>query len=246
RRASCKPDATARRARGPRERVGPATALQNAESRGVRRAGCMLGRTAVPRSVGIALRVLVHLRRPAAERRAVRPLATLIARLIAISCLCVAVMLDAARGEDSQEALRIGVLVPHAGSAVLAADDAALGAGTKAYPIQSSAISPFSIRQRLPVPSEASAGPLVLIAGSPAPAYATDLPAGLALDSLPVVVALGRRPPPGLTVSSCTSVEGVHISLWSGSGPQRTRRWSAYVYLGYDTEPTCTDPELAS
>jgi hypothetical protein len=38
----------------------------------------------------------------------------------------------------------------------------------------------------------------------------------------------------------CTSAEGIHVTGWRG-----TRRiWHAYIYLGYDTEYTCTDGEV--
>jgi len=42
---------------------------------------------------------------------------------------------------------------------------------------------------------------------------------------------------------SCTSQEGVHFTIWSDKPLQGKRRWHRYVYLGYDVEPTCTDPE---
>jgi hypothetical protein len=137
------------------------------------------------------------------------------------------------------------VLVLHEGRVVLAADGE-VAAGTKAYPVQANSVRPFSVGERLSNPSETAPGPLVMVSGSSVPVYATDLPDGTALDPYPVVVAVGKPPLPGLAVSSCTSTEGIHISLWSGSGKDRTRRWSAYVYLGYDTEPTCRDSDLAS
>jgi hypothetical protein len=42
---------------------------------------------------------------------------------------------------------------------------------------------------------------------------------------------------------SCTSQEGVHFTIWSDKPLQGKRRWHRYFYLGYDVEPTCTDPE---
>jgi hypothetical protein len=45
------------------------------------------------------------------------------------------------------------------------------------------------------------------------------------------------------TVRSCTSAEGVHLTVWDGAPPTGRREWHRYVYLGYDLEPTCTDPE---
>jgi hypothetical protein len=45
------------------------------------------------------------------------------------------------------------------------------------------------------------------------------------------------------TIRSCTSSEGVHLTVWDGAPPAGRREWHRYVYLGYDLEPTCTDPE---
>lgn len=42
---------------------------------------------------------------------------------------------------------------------------------------------------------------------------------------------------------SCTSQEGIHFTIWSDNPLQGKRRWHRYVYLGYDVEPTCTNPE---
>ena len=38
---------------------------------------------------------------------------------------------------------------------------------------------------------------------------------------------------------SCTSSEGVHLTIWKGKPLQGKRIWHAYYYLGYDTEPNC-------
>jgi hypothetical protein len=47
-----------------------------------------------------------------------------------------------------------------------------------------------------------------------------------------------------ITFRSCSSLEGIHFSAWTGGVPKEKRVWHAYYYLGYDVEPTCTDPEL--
>jgi hypothetical protein len=44
---------------------------------------------------------------------------------------------------------------------------------------------------------------------------------------------------------ACTSSEGVHLTVWSESMETARRLWHSYVYLGYDTEPTCTDAQVA-
>ncbi len=38
---------------------------------------------------------------------------------------------------------------------------------------------------------------------------------------------------------ACTSSEGIHLTIWSG----RRLRWHGYFYLGYDVEPSCSEPE---
>jgi hypothetical protein len=45
------------------------------------------------------------------------------------------------------------------------------------------------------------------------------------------------------SVRSCTSGEGVHLTMWDGAPPAGRREWHRYVYLGYDLEPTCTEAE---
>jgi len=37
---------------------------------------------------------------------------------------------------------------------------------------------------------------------------------------------------------SCTSAEGLHLTVWDGAS---SRKWHRYYYLGYDVEPTCTE-----
>jgi hypothetical protein len=42
---------------------------------------------------------------------------------------------------------------------------------------------------------------------------------------------------------TCTSSEGVHLTVWTGSPDNGIRRWHAYYHVSYDTEPTCTAGE---
>lgn len=44
---------------------------------------------------------------------------------------------------------------------------------------------------------------------------------------------------------SCTSAEGIHLTIWTGKPFSGKRIWHAYYYLGYDTEPTCKGKETA-
>jgi len=41
----------------------------------------------------------------------------------------------------------------------------------------------------------------------------------------------------------CTSSEGLHLTVWSGSALHGKRRWHQYYHLGYDVEPNCTPAE---
>ena len=43
---------------------------------------------------------------------------------------------------------------------------------------------------------------------------------------------------------SCTSTEGVHLTIWSEAILTGRRRWHRYVFLGYDVEPTCTPADV--
>ncbi len=45
----------------------------------------------------------------------------------------------------------------------------------------------------------------------------------------------------GETLRSCTSREGLHLTVWSGEPLTGTRRWRSCDYRGYDADPTCTE-----
>jgi hypothetical protein len=44
-------------------------------------------------------------------------------------------------------------------------------------------------------------------------------------------------------VRSCTSLEGVHLTVWAGEPLKSRQLWHAYYYLGYDVEPSCQDAD---
>jgi hypothetical protein len=44
-------------------------------------------------------------------------------------------------------------------------------------------------------------------------------------------------------VRSCASLEGIHLSVWSGTPRASRRLWHLYWYLGFDVEPTCEEGE---
>jgi hypothetical protein len=46
---------------------------------------------------------------------------------------------------------------------------------------------------------------------------------------------------PNAQVRSCTSREGVHLTVWSGTPLKSHRLSHQYYYLGYDVEPSCDE-----
>jgi len=49
---------------------------------------------------------------------------------------------------------------------------------------------------------------------------------------------------PNAQVRSCTSHEGLHLTVWSGTPLESRRLWHEYYYLGYDVEPSCGEGEM--
>ena len=43
---------------------------------------------------------------------------------------------------------------------------------------------------------------------------------------------------------ACASLEGLHLTIWSGRPLKGVRRWHHYYYLGYDLEANCTNSEV--
>jgi len=52
-------------------------------------------------------------------------------------------------------------------------------------------------------------------------------------------------PYPNAQVRSCTSREGVHLTVWAGTPLKSQRLWHQYYYLGYDVEPSCEERDGA-
>jgi len=44
-------------------------------------------------------------------------------------------------------------------------------------------------------------------------------------------------------VRSCSSQEGLHLTLWSGEPLKSVRLWHSYWYLGFDVEPNCREED---
>jgi hypothetical protein len=45
-------------------------------------------------------------------------------------------------------------------------------------------------------------------------------------------------------IRSCSSSEGLHLTVWSGVPLRSTRLWHTYWYLGYDVEPDCRPADI--
>jgi len=49
---------------------------------------------------------------------------------------------------------------------------------------------------------------------------------------------------PAETFRACASLEGAHLTVWSGRPLAGRRLWHVYYYLGYDTEEDCTPGDI--
>lgn len=49
---------------------------------------------------------------------------------------------------------------------------------------------------------------------------------------------------PNAQVRSCTSLEGLHLTVWSDAPLTSQRLWHQYYFLGYDVDPSCDDREF--
>jgi hypothetical protein len=75
--------------------------------------------------------------------------------------------------------------------------------------------------------------------------YRLRLTQGTLAPSVPTIAIVGR-PLSHDTYRSCTSSEGVHLTIWSGQPLASERRWHQYYYVGYDLKPDCTPAETAA
>jgi len=72
------------------------------------------------------------------------------------------------------------------------------------------------------------------------PAFAlADFHGNLTMSSSGVTADLNRNGQPEF-FRSCTSSEGVHLTIWTGKPLVGERRWHAYYYLGYDVDADCS------
>ena len=146
--------------------------------------------------------------------------------------------------------LRAGVAVISPGRCVVGIGGPALPAGTKLTVVTEgppqrahSALVKRSLAESEDLAKHAIAGPY----------YELECPAAPQVRQVAVViVGMSKGKLVGRAVSldfgvqysdvrvrTCTSTEGVHLTVWSGPVLKGPRLWHAYYYLGYDVEPTC-------
>ncbi len=140
---------------------------------------------------------------------------------------------------------RAGVVSEGPGGLFFSSSAPELGPGTRIVLPAEEPAPALRVVRRVDAPPGASGAPLVLVRGVEAIAYALDAEGTIPPDALPAIGIAGAAAAPALAGSRCTSAEGVHLSLAFGGGPERVRVWSAYLYLGYDVEPSCAEGESA-
>ena len=75
--------------------------------------------------------------------------------------------------------------------------------------------------------------------------YQLKINRGQAPDFLPLIAVAGGRVAPKQKFRSCTSAEGVHLTMWQGKPLHSPRLWHEYYYLGMDVEANCTAKDTA-
>jgi hypothetical protein len=147
--------------------------------------------------------------------------------------------------------VRAGVAVTSSGRCVGAIDGPALPVGTKLTVVTEgppqrahSAMVKRPLAESEDLAKHAIAGPYYELECSGAAPEARQI--AVVVVGEPTVRQVGRAVSLGVSrqnsdvrVRSCTSTEGVHLTLWSGPELKGPRLWHAYYYLGYDVEPTC-------
>lgn len=63
------------------------------------------------------------------------------------------------------------------------------------------------------------------------------LPSGVAEIRLSAAV-------PRAQVRLCSSIEGLHLTVWDGEALKSRRLWHEYYYLGFDVEPDCREADV--
>jgi hypothetical protein len=147
--------------------------------------------------------------------------------------------------------LRIGIAAGDSAQYCLALPGPALGAGSPVALVTSGQrqrlyrlVTVRAVRECPVMAKHNTPGPYYLLA----PETGSALPQGLgvAVQGRPTVRVVGGQVRLRLSdrirearIRSCTSNEGLHLTVWAGVPLSTRRLWHAYWYLGYDVEPNC-------
>ena len=163
------------------------------------------------------------------------------------SALVLAVFLTCtAAGAAADPSLEFGLLERSGDLLYLHSDRVDLAAGSQILRFDSP--TALYVQQRLD--GQAAKGSRVSVRSKPCAVYSLR---GATAESFwfttsPVVIlpaGASSKLPPGLRSSTCTSTEGAHYSVWATRDSGEVRVWSAYQYLPYAVEPSCSKSEFA-
>lgn len=160
--------------------------------------------------------------------------------------------------QPGTERSRLGLAVQSSGHVCLSIRNARLAPGTKISLVSPSEPQEVSRAEVL----DAHSKPCSRMADRSEFNYSLRVVTGTVENNLPLIavvddsISFKRR---GRTVTanldkgkepvsfrSCTSSEGVHLTVWRGQPLKGVRLWHQYYYLGQDVEPTCTDQDTAN
>jgi hypothetical protein len=156
----------------------------------------------------------------------------------------------------SAPAVRAGVASTVHGRSVLAMAGSPLAAGTRLTLVTPDA--PQKVQGAVVVRMVADAddmkvrtpGPYYEIAsgdeGQPLPELAVVVLGGPPVNRVANAVSLHiDETLPDVRVRACRSMEGLHLTLWTGEPLKAPRVWHLYYYVGYDLQQTCQPGDTA-
>jgi hypothetical protein len=156
----------------------------------------------------------------------------------------------------TEPAVRAGVVSTLHGRSVLALSGSALAAGTRLTLVTPNA--PQTVHRALVVRSLTddkdmgvrTPGPDYEIAtgdkGQPLPELAVAVIGEPAVSRVANAVSLRMDDTlHDVRVRTCASMEGLHLTLWSGEPLKAPRVWHLYYYVGYDLQQTCRPGDTA-
>ena len=149
--------------------------------------------------------------------------------------------------------IRAGVVATHQGRSVLAMAAPRLAVGAKLTLVTPDPPQTTTVARVVRVLADDA--DMHMRTNSPGPYYEiASAEAGLTLPQLAIAIAgepsvrrIGTTMSlhlnggsPDVRARSCTSIEGLHLTLWAGEPLKGPRLWHLYYYVGYDMQPSCT------